>query len=53
MPYFHLIFKKKYPTIKSDDYGYDKFYELIDVIDIFEIKKENSTIYIRIKNGVY
>lgn len=46
---FSSYFQKKYPTIKSDDYGYDKFYELIDVIDIFEIKKENSTIYIRIR----
>lgn len=44
-----ILFSKKYPTIKSDDYDYDKFYELIDVIDIFEIKKENSTIYIRIR----
>lgn len=46
---FSSYFQKNYPAINSDDYGYDKFYELIDVIDIFEIKKENSTIYIRIR----
>lgn len=47
---FSSYFQKNYPTINSDGYGYSKLYELIDVIDIFDVKKENSTIYIRIKS---
>lgn len=46
---FVSYFQNTYPAIKPEHYGYKKLHELIDVIDIFEGKKENSTIFIRIK----
>lgn len=46
---FSSYFQKNYPAINSDGYGYGKLYELIDVIDIFDVKKENTTIFVRIK----
>ncbi len=46
---FSSYIQKNHPTIKPENYGYGKLYEMIDVIDLFEAKKEHSTIFIRLK----
>lgn len=46
---FSSYLQKHHPSIKAENYGYAKFYEIIDQIDLFEGKKENSTIFIRYK----
>lgn len=46
---FSSYLQNHYPNIKAENYGYAKFYEIIDQIDLFEGKKENSTIFIRHK----
>lgn len=46
---FSSYMQKNHPAIKPENYGYAKLYEIIDVIDLFEAKKEHSTIFIRAK----
>lgn len=46
---FSSYLKNNHPNIKAENYGYQKFYEIIDQIDLFEGKKENSTVFIRHK----
>lgn len=37
---FSSYLQNHYPNIKPENYGYDKFYEIIDQIDLFEGKKK-------------
>lgn len=45
---FSSYLQDNYKDIIPENYGYHKIYEILDKIDLFEVKKENSTIFIRI-----
>lgn len=48
---FVSYFQKNYSNICPEYYGYNKLYEIIDNIDLYEHKKENSTIFVRKKTS--
>ena len=41
------LLKQKYPNIKLADYGVEKLSILLEVSNVFEIKKENTSFYFR------
>lgn len=41
------LLKQKYPNIKLEDYGVEKLSILLEISNVFEIKKDNTSFYFR------
>ena len=46
------LLKQKYPNLKLADYGVEKLSILVEISNIFEIKKDNTGFYFRPLRGV-
>lgn len=48
---FGQAWKQKYPQIKPEHYGYTKWIEIIEKIDIFKVLREPSAVYVGLKSN--
>lgn len=47
----NLYLKQDYAHLTPEQYGYSKWHELVDIIDLFEIKIQERTVFIRQKTN--